>query len=350
VQKLSEKTQSISEENPKSFRKTLTLSERTNDHILTVRETAKIFEDSAVPRTERSITNWCNENSQRERRLDCYYDNSEHKYYITPQSVHKVIKEEKMKLRNDSEYLNSLSENRQEFSEAFGKNMDSLPNGSEKATVASESNANTSEQSKNNGNVNIAKAKPREDIEEKNKRLAEMEEEINKLREEKIRAESSTGYKDELLTFFKNQIAHDREDYNERMKFMQEQIIKIQEQSNKYVDQTIDSQRRIGSLEAQLRQLEAPKFDRRNEDVRSDEIRYRDASSEYQPPQAQNFSEPPAPEVPGSPPESNVREQGEELLDNQNRNHEDNNERFSIRTDSGEQNGFSGEADFPRQS
>ena len=138
---LSETETQVSESKEEIFRKLTKASEKTVDHSLTVRETAKIFEDSGVPRTERSIINWCNQNSQGECRLDCYYDNSEHKYYITPQSINKVIHEEKSKSRNDFEFLNNLSESRQDFSEAFGKpwevfgnNLYSFGNASERRT------------------------------------------------------------------------------------------------------------------------------------------------------------------------------------------------------------------------
>jgi hypothetical protein len=41
------------------FRTSPTPSERTDDHTLTVREVAKMFEAAGVSRTERSIVKWC---------------------------------------------------------------------------------------------------------------------------------------------------------------------------------------------------------------------------------------------------------------------------------------------------
>lgn len=77
------------------FRSVPKLSERKENHILTVREAAKLFEAAGVARTERSIVNWCQPNRQGICRLDCYFDPNERKYYLTPQSVETVIAEEK---------------------------------------------------------------------------------------------------------------------------------------------------------------------------------------------------------------------------------------------------------------
>ena len=50
-----------------------------------------------MARTERSIINWCQLNSQGVARLDAYFDPNERRYYITPQSVELAIAEEKAK-------------------------------------------------------------------------------------------------------------------------------------------------------------------------------------------------------------------------------------------------------------
>jgi len=72
-------------------------SERKENHSLTVREAARLFEAAGVARTERSITNWCWPNRQGISRLDSYFDPNERKYYITPESVELAIAEEKAK-------------------------------------------------------------------------------------------------------------------------------------------------------------------------------------------------------------------------------------------------------------
>ena len=82
-------------------------AERKENHTLTVRETARLFETAGVARTERSIINWCQPNRQGIARLDCYFDPNERKYYITPQSVEAVIQEEIQRANKSSEALNS---------------------------------------------------------------------------------------------------------------------------------------------------------------------------------------------------------------------------------------------------
>jgi hypothetical protein len=69
-------------------------AERRDNHTLTVREVARMFETAGVARTERSIINWCQPNRQGIARLDSYFDPNERKYYITPQSAEAVIQEE----------------------------------------------------------------------------------------------------------------------------------------------------------------------------------------------------------------------------------------------------------------
>lgn len=67
------------------------------NYTLTVREAARFFENAGVPRTERSIVNWCRPNRQDMKRLECYFDPNERKYFITPESVEAVIQEERSK-------------------------------------------------------------------------------------------------------------------------------------------------------------------------------------------------------------------------------------------------------------
>ena len=69
-------------------------AERKENHTLTVKEVARMFEAAGVARTERSIINWCQPNRQGIVRLDSYYDPNERKYYITPQSVESAVQEE----------------------------------------------------------------------------------------------------------------------------------------------------------------------------------------------------------------------------------------------------------------
>lgn len=85
------------------------VAERKENHTLTVRETARMFETSGVARTERSIINWCQPNRQGIARLDSYFDPNERKYFITPQSVEVVIQEELQRAKKSTEAPGSES-------------------------------------------------------------------------------------------------------------------------------------------------------------------------------------------------------------------------------------------------
>ncbi len=89
------------------FGKVPQTAERKENHTLTVRETARMFEAAGVARTERSVINWCQPNRQGITRLDSYYDPNERKYYITPQSVEAAIQEEIQRANKSSEALAS---------------------------------------------------------------------------------------------------------------------------------------------------------------------------------------------------------------------------------------------------
>src|SRR5262249_48608532 len=80
---------------------------------LTVREVTRMFEEAGVPRTERSIINWCHPDKHGVSRLDCFYDANERKYFITPQSVERAINEEQAKTKtspmpNDAEAFRNV--------------------------------------------------------------------------------------------------------------------------------------------------------------------------------------------------------------------------------------------------
>ena len=79
------------------FRTVRNNTERTENHTLTVREVARLFEQAGVPRTERSIINWCRLNRHGVARLDSFFDENEGRYYITRQSVNRAVEEERAK-------------------------------------------------------------------------------------------------------------------------------------------------------------------------------------------------------------------------------------------------------------
>jgi hypothetical protein len=108
------------------FGKVPQVAERRDNHTLTVRETARMFETAAVARTERSIINWCQPNRQGIARLDSYYDPNERKYYIKAQSVETVIQEEIQR---------SKKSNEPPVSEAFGSHAEPVKHRQKIATA-----------------------------------------------------------------------------------------------------------------------------------------------------------------------------------------------------------------------
>jgi len=110
---LSSEVQTVTEElrtvpnNAAEFGKVPQSAARNENHTMTVRESARLFESTGVARTERSIINWCQPNRQGIARLDSYFDPNERKYYITPQSVEAVIQEEIQRSKKSGEATDS---------------------------------------------------------------------------------------------------------------------------------------------------------------------------------------------------------------------------------------------------
>jgi hypothetical protein len=102
------------------------IAERRENHTLTVRETARIFETAGVARTERSIINWCQPNRQGIARLDSYYEPNERKYYLTPQSVETAIQEEIQRAKKSMEVP---------ASESFGTPVEPVKHSPDTATL-----------------------------------------------------------------------------------------------------------------------------------------------------------------------------------------------------------------------
>ncbi len=83
-----------------AFRSMPPVAVKTESHILTVKEVARMFEAAGVSRIERTIVNWCHPNQFGIARLDAYYDPNERRHLITPQSVERAISEEQARAQN----------------------------------------------------------------------------------------------------------------------------------------------------------------------------------------------------------------------------------------------------------
>ena len=96
-------------------------TERNENHTLTVREAARLFEAAGVARTERSIINWCQPNPQGLARIDAYFDMNERRWFVTPESVERAISEEKAKATKNNDPLPKGSERPSEAEKTSGQ-------------------------------------------------------------------------------------------------------------------------------------------------------------------------------------------------------------------------------------
>ena len=181
-----------------SFRSVPKSAERGENHTLTVREAARLFEAAGVARTERSIVNWCQPNRTGIARLDSYFDPNERRYYISLQSVELAIAEEKAKAEKLNDRVGASGQAPQD-AEAFR----SVPH-----------SANTGK-----------KAGPVSEGDEP--RITELEKEVMDLK----------------IT-------------NRAKDFFVEQL---QKERDGFFDQLLSASRKVGELETQLLQLDGPK-------------------------------------------------------------------------------------------
>ena len=203
---------------------------KTENHSMTVREAARAFEDAGVARTERSIINWCQPNRQGVSRLDCYFEENDHKYFITPVSVERAIHEELAKAREQGVLPNPSERVKEEPEPKREEPVRPVPEAPAEGTLA---------------------------------RLKELELENRDL-------QITTRAKD----MFIEQLRKDREVFVHK----RQQLI----------DQLISSSRQIGELETKLLQIEAPKPQQQNLSERTareaqTEPTYREERSEPNP-------------------------------------------------------------------
>ena len=241
---------------------------RRQAHTLTVREVEKLFEQAGRPVTERSILNWCKPNSEGICRLNCGYERGERRWYIASESVERVIEEERKKDQALPKSSLEFSEAQERLSETFGKDsgdvlerfgnvrkeegrsFGNVPNASETSRIAIRHEEPQTERREVD---HVRDEKYKEQLESLQKRLIELEREA-----------AAGQYKDELITTLRERLNEDRRDYNERMQFFQTQVEKLQTTAERYVDELVGINRRVGELEAEnrtLRQLPVGKSD-----------------------------------------------------------------------------------------
>jgi hypothetical protein len=220
-EELSNGLEGDAEDDPKSRNQ----AEKTEEHTVTVREAAKIFEEANLRFTERTIINWCNPNKRGIVRLDAYFDESDGKYFITPRSIQQSIENESPRTKATQSIPSNSSENQEGVSEPRGKGQEKRPNISEEIPNDSENG------SESDGSVlgNAMADRGNKDQVLRNLRQLLMDEKIlNKGKD-----------------YFLEQLQKDRKNFvGERQELIQQMVLQGE---------------RIGKLESELRQLQAPR-------------------------------------------------------------------------------------------
>jgi hypothetical protein len=242
-------------------------------HTLTVREVEKLFEQAGSPVTERSILNWCKPNREGVCRLQCGYERGEYRWYIAPDSVERVIEEERKKQHPFPKDSLEFSEVSDRLSETFGREPDGVSEGVGTIPPASETQEHFFPKRAEARDVPRVSHEtdaglPSVNAEEVDAIQRERDSLQQRVRE--LEREAAAGqYKDELITSLKDRVQEDRREYSERMQFFQNQVEKLQTTTTRYVDELVGINRRVGQLEAEnrsLRQLPAGRYETREVD------------------------------------------------------------------------------------
>jgi hypothetical protein len=265
-------------------------SEFERDDYIVMEEAYMLFEGKGERRSVRMIAEYCKTGE-----LICLYDSDDKRWHISKESVENKI--EKIKALNARKVQSEPHSTSQQNSEEF----------------------NTTRESKNN-------SYKREEIEN----TYELEQKIKELEKENMDLKITNRGKD----YFIEQLQEQRKQFGT--------------EREQYIKELVGSSKKIGILETQLRQIEAPKEEKNYQKNEASEIRYAGTVSDDRQTHAQNFHEEGKPEEPEAQ-QTNYQPKVEEPLENQN-NYEQNHERVSIHpSSSGEQNHFSPEDSYPRQ-
>jgi hypothetical protein len=263
--------------------------ERTD--FIIMEEAYMLFEGKGERRSVRMIAEYCKTGE-----LICLYDSDDKRWHISKESVANKI--EKIKALNARKVQSEPQITSQKSSEEFNTDKVSQNNTYKKEEV---------------GNT------------------YELEQKIKDLEKENIDLKITNRGKD----YFIEQLQEDRK--------------QLSVEREQFVKDLVGFSKRIGVLETQLYQLEAPKDVKNFQPIDYSEAPVTNSeSSDHQPQQAQTFYEHRKHEEP-QPPHTNYQPKVEEPLQNQN-NYEQNHERVSIHPNSsGEQNHFSAKEEYPRQ-
>jgi hypothetical protein len=259
----------------------LSRPERLSLHTLTAREVEKLFEQAGRPVTERSILNWCKPNGEGICRLNCGYERGERRWYIAPDSVERVIEEERRKDQSFPKESLEFSEASDRLSESFGKGGDfasesfgnvrkedayrfgNVPNASERTDASfPKASAAYGDEVPHTAPAVEPLGPERSQANEEQKKVTEnLQKRVVELERELASETAANRWKDDLITSARERVEEFRNDYQERVKFYQTQIEKLQFTNERYVEQLVGINRMVGELEAEnrvLRQLPPP--------------------------------------------------------------------------------------------
>jgi hypothetical protein len=249
------RTVEVSHQEQGEFRTAPVCSEQHEACTITVREAARIFEEAGAPRTERAITNWCNRNSRGVTRLDACYHEGERKYFITPESIERVVVEERKKMQYlDYREGHQISVDAENLSEQVRKERSE--GAEEKVEKVSEPRHETPvphEHVQRHEAEPETRATPKErgeeqppEKEEQRRNLTDTElAQLKELRMENYELRVQLEGQKYLVRQFDALVEGER-DRHEREKLA-------------LVDRLTDARHQIGSLEQKLLQIEAPK-------------------------------------------------------------------------------------------
>jgi hypothetical protein len=249
----SERTETASElqhgEEPEPQRTAPICSPEHAEHTITVREAARIFEDNDVPRTERAITNWCNENARGVTRLDACYDEEQRKYYITEASIARAIQEERDKSRHRGQQ-GVFSAAAGDLSERIQNEVDNrseqTQNGSERDAKSSERVQNGSERVPNRSEeIGAHVRNERNDSEADETQEPSEKERLRSLQVENFNLKVQVAAHEKVMAEYEKLARREQEVHQEQLRTL--------------VDKLTSQGQRIGSLEQQLLQLDAGK-------------------------------------------------------------------------------------------
>jgi hypothetical protein len=241
------RSEDVPNETPEQHRTAPNCSEEHTEYTITVREAARIFEKAGIPRTERAITNWCNQNARGITRLAACYKEAERKYYVTPQSIEQAIREEKQKSQHGQHTESLFSAEAEDLSEHVRNekqgDSEDVPNGSEPNTNRSERVRNSSERNEQN----VPNEPVREQVTDTSKDELSQEEEtrLKELQMENYELKVQLEGQKHLIRKFDELTDKERERHGKETMAL--------------VDRLTDARYQIGSLEEKLLQIEAPK-------------------------------------------------------------------------------------------